>query len=43
MGFEILKTMPMKSLIFGILRRVVRWKSTDVSVEQDASIFKVEV
>jgi hypothetical protein len=32
----------MKSSIFGIQRRAIRWKSTNVSEEYVASIFKVE-
>jgi hypothetical protein len=41
-GFEVLTAVSMKNLSSGIYRRVVRWKSTDVSEEDAASIFTVE-
>jgi hypothetical protein len=41
-GFEVLTAVAMKSPIFGIKRRVVRCKSSDLSKEHVASIFEVE-
>jgi hypothetical protein len=40
--FKVLAALAVKSTSSGIQRRVVRWKSTDLSEEYIASIFRVE-
>jgi hypothetical protein len=41
-GFQVLTAVVMRVLYSGIYRRVVRWKSTEVSDEHVASIFTIE-
>jgi hypothetical protein len=42
-GFEVLIVVIMKSFIFGLKRRVARWKSTEVSEKRVAAyLFRIE-